>query len=336
MQLVLNTYGSYLRVKDGNFLVKAKERRMELSPRKVSSILVTTGVSLTSDVIKLAMTWNIDLVFLDEFGTPYGRVWHCRLGSTTRIRRRQLEVAETMEGVHLVLEWVKRKFENQIEHLAELRKRRTRKSRELTGGINQLTSLQGSLAEIKGGNLEAVRSRVLGVEGNGSRVYFSTLSEALPERYQFNGRSRNPAKDFFNCLLNYGYGVLYSLVEHGCILAGLDPYTGLLHTDNYNKKSMVFDMIEPYRVWADRVVMVLLAGRKVKEAHFDEIKGGYTLNKEGKALLLTRFNEYLDEAIRYRGRNIKRRHIIQFDCHRLANILIKKGGIDKVPELVEL
>ena len=63
---------------------------MELSPRKVSSILVTTGVSLTSDVIKLAMTWNIDLVFLDEFGTPYGRVWHCRLGSTTRIRRRQL------------------------------------------------------------------------------------------------------------------------------------------------------------------------------------------------------------------------------------------------------
>ena len=88
---------------------------------------------------------------------------------------------------------------------------------------------QGSLAEIRGGNLEAVRSRVLGVEGNGGRVYFSTLSEALPERYQFNGRSRNPAKDFFNCLLNYGYGVLYSLVEHGCILAGLDLYRPFAH-----------------------------------------------------------------------------------------------------------
>jgi len=61
------------------------------------------------------------------------------------------------------------------------------------------------------------------------RVYFSTLSEALPERYQFNGRSRNPAKDFFNCLLNYGYGVLYSPVEHGCILAGLDLYRPFAH-----------------------------------------------------------------------------------------------------------
>ena len=129
MQLILNTYGSYLRVKDGNFLVKAEDRKMEIAPRKVSSILVTTGVSLTSDVIKLAMTWNIDLVFLDEFGSPYGRVWHCRLGSTTRIRRRQLEVAESMEGVRLVLDWIQRKFENQIEHLEELRKRRTRKSK---------------------------------------------------------------------------------------------------------------------------------------------------------------------------------------------------------------
>ena len=31
MQLILNTYGAYLRVKDGNFLVKAEDRKMELS-----------------------------------------------------------------------------------------------------------------------------------------------------------------------------------------------------------------------------------------------------------------------------------------------------------------
>lgn len=336
MQLILNTYGTYLRVKDGNFLVKAGDRKMELSPRKVSSILATTGVSLTSDVIKLAMTWNIDIIFLDEFGSPYGRVWHCRLGSTTRIRRRQLEVEETMEGVRLVIEWVKRKLENQIEHLEELRKRRTRKSGVLTDGIKQLSASLKSLAATDAENVDEMRGRILGIEGNGARIYFSTLSAVLPEKYQYNSRSRNPAKDFFNCLLNYAYGVLYSMVERGAILAGLDPYTGLLHTDNYNKKSLVFDLIEPYRIWADRVVMLLLAGREITESHFDKVKGGYTLNKEGKSLLLSRFNTYLDEAIRYRGRNIKRRNIIQFDCHRLANILIKKVGLDKMPEIVEL
>lgn len=45
MQLILNTYGTYLRVKDGNSLVKAGDRKMELSSRKVSSIVATTGVA---------------------------------------------------------------------------------------------------------------------------------------------------------------------------------------------------------------------------------------------------------------------------------------------------
>jgi hypothetical protein len=37
-------------------------------------------------------------------------------------------------------------------------------------------------------------------------------------------------------MLNYGHGVLYSMVEKACIIAGLDPYIGVLHTDNYNNK----------------------------------------------------------------------------------------------------
>ena len=46
---------------------------------------------------------NIDIIFLDEFGDPFGRVWHSKLGSTTLIRR-QLEIADTIEGVNLALD----------------------------------------------------------------------------------------------------------------------------------------------------------------------------------------------------------------------------------------
>jgi len=79
----------------------------------------------------------------------------------------------------------------------------------------------------------------------------------MPDAWKFNGRSRDPAKDAFNCLLNYGYGVLYSQVEKACIIAGLDPYVGFLHTDNYNKKSFVFDLIEIFRIHIDRTVFYL-------------------------------------------------------------------------------
>jgi len=164
----------------------------------------------------------------------------------------------------------------------------------------------------------------MGIEGAGGRAYFDALSFLMPDRFKFNGRSRNPAKDEFNALLNYAYGVLYSLVEKACIIAGLDPYVGFIHTDHYNKKSLVFDLIENYRIWADEVVVNLIAARKVKLECFDKIPNGLTLNKEGKAVLLTEFNSFMDESIRYRGRNIKRNNIIQFDCHRIANQLIGK------------
>ena len=147
----------------------------------------------------------------------------------------------------------------------------------------------------------------------------------MPGRYKFDGRSRNPAKDEFNALLNYSYGVLYSRVEKACIIAGLDPYVGILHTDHYNKKSMVFDLIENFRIWADETVINLFAARKVLQEHFDKLENGFTLNKEGKAVLIEALTGFLDESIRYSGRNIKRGDIIQFECHKIANGLIKEA-----------
>lgn len=323
MQLVINTYGSYLHKNGDCFKVKTDEKVFEISCKKVSSILISTAAYITTDAIKMAMENNIDIVFVDEFGEPYGRVWHSKLGSTTLIRRRQLEIAETEDGLTLALEWVKSKFNNQIELLKRLRQTRPHRSAEITSYIEKLEKVSEGLNNLSG-TIDECRSTIMGIEGSGGRIYFEALSSLMPDRFKFDGRSRNPAKDEFNALLNYAYGVLYSLVEKACIIAGLDPYVGFIHTDHYNKKSLVFDLIENYRIWADEVVVNLFAGRKVKVEHFEAIPNGFTLNKEGKAVLLTDFNAFMDESVRYRGRNIKRRNIIQFDCHRLANNLIGK------------
>ncbi len=321
MQLVINTYGSYLQKNGDCFKVKAEEKIFEISCKKVSSIIISTAAYITTDAIKMAMENNIDIVFVDDFGDPYGRVWHPKLGSTTLIRRKQLEIAETEDGLRLALDWVKAKFNNQIELLKKLRQTRPQKSSEITSYIDKLTSVMAGLENIKG-TIAECRGTIMGIEGSGGRIYFEALSFLMPDRFKFEGRSRNPAKDEFNALLNYSYGILYSLIEKACIIAGLDPYVGFIHTDHYNKPSLVFDLIENYRIWADEIVINLFAARKVRSEYFDEIPNGMRLNKEGKAMLLTDFNAFMDESIRYRGRNIKRSNIIQFDCHRLANYLI--------------
>ena len=322
MQLIINTYGAYLHKNGDCFKVKTDEKVFEISCKKISSILISTAAYITTDAIKMAMENNIDIVFIDEFGDPYGRVWHSKLGSTTLIRRRQLEIADTEEGLELALEWVRRKFDNQIDFLKKLRQSRPHKSAEITSCIDKLQNVQKGV-DLLSGTIDDCRGTIMGIEGSGGRIYFEALSSLMPDRFKFEGRSRNPAKDEFNALLNYSYGVLYSKVEKACIIAGLDPYVGFIHTDHYNKKSLVFDLIENYRIWADEVVVNLFASRKAKVEHFDKIPNGLTLNKEGKAVLLTDFNSFMDESIRYRGRNIKRDNIIQFDCHSIANRLIE-------------
>jgi CRISPR-associated protein Cas1 len=322
MQLVINTHGSYLKKNKNCFLIKNEDKTFEVSADKVDSILITTSATITTDAVKFAVENNIDIIFLDYFGNPYGRVWHSKLGSTVQIRRRQLEISSQPDGFEMAKEWVIIKINNQIDFLKDLKKNRPEKKDELQGYINKIEKLKDDLSATEG-TPDDMRGRLMGLEGMASKTYFESLSAIMPDMWKFTGRSRNPAVDEFNCLLNYGYGVLYSMVEKACIIAGLDPYVGFVHTDNYNKKSMVFDLIEMYRVHADRSVVNLFSKKKIKKEYFDSIPNGLYLNKDGKTVLIQALNETFDKKISYQGRNIKIGNTMQYDFHKIANSLIK-------------
>jgi len=323
MQLVINTRGSYLQKKNNCFLIKNEDKVFEISVKKVDSILIATSAYFSTDAVKFAVDNNIDIVFLDHFGNPYGRVWHSKLGSTTLIRRKQLESSTGEKGLNLAKEWVISKIENKVDFLKSLANSRTNKGKIINECVVSLEKKIYMLQKMKG-SLEEKRNSIMAIEGMAGKEYFGTLNYIMPDRFKFKGRSRSPAKDEFNCLLNYGYGVLYSMVEKGCILAGLDPYVGFIHTDNYNKKSLVFDLIEMFRILVDKTVIYLFSKRKIKKEYFDQIKNGLSLNQEGKVVLITALNEILEKKVRYRGRNIKNRNTIQFECHRIANNLLKQ------------
>jgi CRISP-associated protein Cas1 len=194
-----------------------------------------------------------------------------------------------------------------------------------------------------GGTMDERRGTVMGLEGAAGRVYFTCLGRLVPEAYRFEGRSRQPARDGFNAMLNYTYGVLYSLIEKACICAGLDPYVGFLHTDNYGKKSLVYDLIEPFRILGDRTALLLFTGRRVKVEYFEPVPGGVALSPGGRAALLESFNERMDRAVRYpvqsrpgRTRNVKRRDVIRYEAHSLANRLLGKMDLPRVVETRQL
>ena len=342
MQLVINTFGASLRRKEDRFVVRANGRELALSAHKIQGILITTGVSITTDALQLAAENNVDVVLLDKFGDPYGRFWQNRMGSTAAIRRRQLETAEGAEGLALVRGWVEAKLRNQIEFLEELARRRPDSQSDFSTTQAGIRDCLGRLTALTG-TLDEQRGTLLGLEGAAGRVYFACLGRLVPEIYRFGGRSRHPAKDGFNAMLNYTYGVLYSLVERACICAGLDPFVGFLHTDNYGKMSLVFDLIEPFRILGDRTTLLLFTGRRARAEYFEPVPGGVALSAAGRAALLESFNQRLDQSVRYpiqsrpgKKRNVKERDIIRHEAHALANRLLGKSDLPTVVETREL
>lgn len=320
--------------KDECFRLKNEDKVMDISPLKVESIVITNQAMITTQAIALALEHNIDIIFLDKYGDPIGRVWFSKLGSTALIRRRQLAAAETDLGLQLVIEMVDQKLNNQIWFLKKLMYARPGKEEIYAGALEKIESCSNVIKGLDG-NTDENRNTIMGLEGTAAKHYFSSLSKTVPKKYSFEGRSFRPAKDCFNACLNYAYGMLYSMVEKSCILAGLDPYVGFLHTDNYNKKSMVFDLIEPFRILADQTVTYLFTGKKIKDEYFDMKEKSVSLNDKGKPVVVTAVNSHLDESIRYRKRNVRRRHIIQHEAHRMANILLAEEG-KKRPDWLEI
>lgn len=323
MELHLNTYGSALRKKDDMFEIFVDEKKLKISPLKISSIVISNAVQISSDAIQLAMEHNIDVVMLDQYGSPYARVWFPRIGSTVLIRRRQLEMLSDALGLDFIKRWICLKIMHQYRLVKTLFSKRDWITDEQKQKLELLRNYAISIFNSEG-SLEELSPTFMGLEGSASRIYFALLSMMLPEQWAFQGRSSRPAKDAFNAFLNYAYGILYSKTERALVIAGLDPYIGLLHSDNYNKKSFVFDFIEPFRVLADEPVFYLFSRGKCKAEYLDSVHKGLNLSTDGKKFFAPYLLEYLDQIERYRNKNRKRIDRIQTDAHSFANFLIGK------------
>jgi CRISPR-associated protein Cas1 len=281
-------------------------------------------MAISTDAIILALKNNIDVIIADYDGFPIGRVWHGKSGSTSKIRKRQLEASLGETGLIWIKQWISAKISNQADFLKDLKKNRKAREEYLDEKISRLDEFVNQTEKLKGAVTEDIADTLRGFEGNAGRIYFETLSALLSDEYSFTGRSSRPAKDPFNAFLNYTYGILYSRVEKALIIAGLDPYLGFMHRDDYNQKSLVFDFIEPYRIHAERLVFKLFSAKRINKGHTDEIKNGYTLNDEGKKLLVPEFMKYFEEdKILHKNKHQSRANILQSDAHHFANSLIK-------------
>jgi CRISPR-associated protein Cas1 len=322
MELVLNTFGSYLTKNNQQFLVTHRDGRQTFSPKDIKTISIGKGAQISSDAAMLAIEFNIDVFFVDTAGTPVGRIWSNKFGSFTEIRRKQIDFSFSPKAITWIKEIISEKIDNQMALLFTF-SADALLSADSEKSIRKLEDYKQKIKMRNDNTLSEMAASLRGWEGAASKAYFGEIAKLLTGKCHFTERSQHPANDMFNALLNYGYGILYGRIEASLIKAGIDPYVGVFHREDYNRPVLVFDIIEKYRVWVDYVVIMLCMQQAVPEdAISKKDDGSVWLEALGKRIIIQSMNDYLQEVIKIGGLERSREEQIRQYAHKLAKVFL--------------
>ncbi|GAB6975099.1 CRISPR-associated endonuclease Cas1 [Prevotella falsenii] len=318
MELILNTYGVSLNRDNEGFVISTADGKQRIPAVGIDSIQISRGAQITSDAVMLAIEREIEVMFMDRSGNPIGRIWSPKYGSISTIRKGQLNFTYSHNAVDWIKEVLLKKIENQ-QALMLLFNTDDHPDVPTEKNIARLEDYRNKIRALDGDIVNDIAPMLRGWEGQASRIYFSTINTFLPEEFRFEVRSQHPALDVANAFLNYGYGILYGRIEGALIKAGIDPYIGVLHRDDYNRPVLVYDVIEMYRIWVDYVVYTLLAQNIITEEFYSvRADGSYWLEALGRRVLIQSLNDYMDEVITVRGVTRSRLTLLSLYVQSLA------------------
>lgn len=321
MQLVLDTSGLVVKKRNDCFFLQTEQHKRLISPRKVSSIAVSSACMLSSAAIQLAIKHSIPIYFLNRAGRVEGQIRSASFGPMANLRRQQVLFTRDQAATAWVIDLYQRKTEQQYQVLRYLQNRRPSQAALLTTAMQDMQQIANDLITHQQSSLVICAESIRGLEGSIARHYWQSLSTCLPDAYQFDTRNRHPATDAFNAALNYAYGMLYALVETALFAAGLDPYLGIFHADQYDKPTLSYDLIEPFRPWVDRLVLDICLQNEWPSDAFEHKDGTVRLGKPGKHLLIPRFNAHLAEKADFNQRRAPRKALIYQFAGSLAEQL---------------
>lgn len=290
MIVEIATHGSVIRRDHESFVIQIGDIKEEVPAEKVESIAVTSNSMISTKAIELCLERNIQLVLLDGIGRPIGRFWASSPGKNTEIRRRQYASQEGPQAFEISKDITLQKIKGQRRFLIDLKNNRSDESINLRNAISLIHHQMAILSELT--YSANWKSQMLGIEGYSASLYFRTISSILPKRWSFTERSQYPARDGFNALLNYLYGMGYISVEKSVILSGLDPNAGFYHADAYGRSTLVYDIIEIFRPLIDRIAVSFFTKKKVNENWFETLADeGIRISKSARYKLIAEYDE---------------------------------------------
>jgi len=281
-----------LRVSNGELLLEEhvensdKTKTLTKLPfQKILALFVIGHIRITTPLIEKCRKFGVALVVMKPSLRPVF-FWADAAEANFLLRKRQYELKK--EDISIAKIIVENKLRNQQKALADTRRKdeRTEQSR---------TTLQGcidTLHDITDYNT------LLGLEGMAAKAFFT----AFYQDFDWHQRRPRTKCDVWNATLDIGYTILFNYIECFLRMFGFDLYVGVYHRMWFKRKSLVCDIMEPFRPIIDKTVRTAWNRKQFSEKDFQVIKGEYRLCYERNA---DYYKVFFDALIPYKAETFK-------------------------------
>ena len=278
-----------LRVSSGELLLEDLESHKTLTKlpfQKILALFVVGHIHVTTPLIEKCKKNNVALIIMKPSLRPVF-YWADAAEANFLVRKKQYEFSK--EDISIARVLVGNKIANQ-----ELLLRRTRKRDELT-----LSTIENCQQLCKQALQSSEYNELMGIEGLAAKLFFATYFQDL----EWKGRRPRIKGDYVNAILDIGYTYLFNFMECFVRMFGFDIYVGVYHRLWFKRKSLICDLMEPFRCIIDRTIKTAINRMQFKESDFSLYKGEYRLkpemNKEYSMVFFDALIPYKNDIFKY-------------------------------------
>lgn len=259
-----------LRVSSGELLLEEqvvdsdKMKTLTKMPfQKILALFIIGHIQITTPLIEKCQKFGVALIVMKPSLRPVF-YWANYAEANFILHQRQYAMAKDDISVAKII--VRNKINNQLHTLIS-----TRRKDELTE--QSRATMQSCLDTV----LDVCDyDSLLGIEGVAAKAFFRAFFQ------DFDWRQRRPRTkcDSLNVTLDIGYTMLFNFIECFLRMFGFDLYVGVYHRLWYKRKSLVCDIMEPFRPIIDKAIRSGWNRKQFSESDFYVRKGEYFLKRE--------------------------------------------------------
>lgn len=270
--------GDKMSYRNDNIVIKNKDGEIKYQSTcyQLFAVFIIGNISITSGLIMRAKKFKYSICMMSSNFRVY-QIINGRMEGNTYLHKRQYEYAGMEIAQHIV--W--NKIYNQRQTLNKIRN----KAPAVKECIWKLDEYLKVLKKEKISELQ----KLLGIEGSASRIYFSQLFSDC----RWKGRKPRIKHDYINTVLDIGYTILFNFIDAMLQMYGFDVYYGVLHRAFYMRKSLVCDIMEPFRPIIDWEIRTAIHLGQCKEEDFELMHHQWVLKYEN----IAKYSAFLTETI---------------------------------------